>query len=313
MRIAFLGTPQFAIPFLDALVDEPKLDVVTVITQPDKPAGRGKKMKASAIKERAEYHHLPILTPKSLKKGEIETELDDLKIDAFVVVAYGKLIPKNILNLPQLGCINVHPSLLPKYRGPSPMQWAIAEGDDQTGVTIMLLDEGMDTGPILAQQTINLDDNETLETLVNKVWQIGPRLLIETLKRYADNDIAPVDQIEKNASVTSLLSRKNGRIDWTDSITEIEQKVRAFDPWPGTWTIWNRNNKNLRLKILKVAPSDFKNDLPPGTTTIKNNHLMIDVTNGTLEIIQLQIEGKPPMNSSVFLTGYHDIDGAVLG
>lgn len=312
MKIVFLGTPQFAIPFLDALVDEPGIDVVAAVTQPDKPAGRGKEMKPSPIKERAAHHGLTILTPKSLKKDEASAELQALNADAFVVVAYGKIIPQSILDIPKLGCINVHPSLLPKYRGPSPMQSAIAEGDDQTGVTIMLLDAGMDTGPILARETIGLDGDETLESLVGKVWQVGPRLLIETLKRHADGDVTPVDQSEEGASICSLLSREDGHIDWTASISAIERKVRAYDPWPGTWTVWNRNDKDYRIKILKAAPTDFENDLPPGTVAIKDGHLMIDATDGTLEILKLQMEGKPPMDSSSFLTGYSDIDGAVL-
>ncbi|OGL66492.1 methionyl-tRNA formyltransferase [Candidatus Uhrbacteria bacterium RIFCSPHIGHO2_01_FULL_63_20] len=309
MKIVFFGTPSLAVPFLETLVDNPGIQVVAAVTQPDKPVGRRHELAPSPLKRSAQMRGIPVFEFASLKKDPSAVEtLKALGADAFVVVAYGKLIPADILNIPRLGCVNVHPSLLPKYRGPSPMQWAIANGDPDTGVTIMQLDEGMDTGPILAFETIGLDDTETLTSLTKKVMATGPALLTSTLKRFAAGEITPIKQDESKATITNLLDREDGRIDWKKGVAGIERMVRAYEGWPGTWTEWN----GKRLKVLSVQPTDLKADFPPGTVQVKDGRLMVEGGDGTLEILTIQPEGKAAMPASAFLAGYSEINGATL-
>lgn len=312
MKIIFFGTPDFASPFLQELIDDSDIEVAAVVCQPDKPVGRKGKLTAPAVKVLAENNHLEVLQPASLKKNEAKVLLSAYDADFFVVVAYGKIIPKSILQIPAKGCINVHPSRLPKYRGPSPIQTAIAEGDTETGISIMLLDEGMDTGPILSFEGISIDGEETYETLVNKIHARGPKLLSQTLKRYIKGEIHPVPQSTEGVSISQLLTREDGRIDWTQNMAVIDRKWRAYQAWPGAWSVWNRNGKELRLKIIKLTPVDFVNDLPPGTVAIKNNRLFVNCADGTMEILQIQPEGKSKMIISEFLNGYFDMAGATL-
>ncbi len=326
IRIAFLGTPEFSVPFLKALCDDPSFEVVAVVSQPDRPAGRNHEITPTPTKSFALDQRIPVLQPSTLRDESVEAALRSLDADVFVVVAYGKIIPQAILDIPRLGCVNVHPSLLPKYRGPSPMNWAIAEGDAVTGVTIMLLDAGMDTGPILSQTSIGLDSDETMETLMAKAHAEGVPLLVYTLKRFADGEIVPVPQDDAQATMTKLLDRDDGRIDWTQTMETIERKIRAYQPWPGLWTVWNRKFPSpskgegqgevpveTRLKIHSLQTSDFRADLPPGTVLIKNSRLYVDCSDGTIEILELQPEGKPRMSAEAFLLGYSDVNGAMLG
>lgn len=306
-RVVFFGTPDFAVPFLSALIEEADIDVASVVCQPDKPVGRKKIIMAPATKALAEKNGIEVYQPKSLKKNDAVVQLASYEADVFVVVAYGKIIPQTILDIPKNGSLNVHPSLLPEYRGPAPMQAAIASGDDQTGITIMLLDAGMDTGPILAQATLSLDADETYTSLQEKVHRDGPKLLVETLKRHIAGDITPIPQDDDRATLTSLLSREDGKIDWSAPMIQIERKVRAYDPWPGTWTTWN----GKRLKILKAAPADFDPEHAPGTVAVKEGKILVDCHDGTLDIQKLQLEGKPPMNPKEFLAG-NSIEGALL-
>lgn len=318
IRVAFFGTPEFSVPFLKALAAGPAFEVVSVVTRPNEEAGRGHTLTAPPIKLAAESIGIPVYQPATLKSEDASQALAAMAADVFVVFAYGRIIPKAVLELPRLGCVNVHPSLLPKYRGPSPMQSAIRNGDATTGITIMLLDEGMDTGPLLSFVNIGLDDNETLETLTRKVEEQGPSLLVDTVKRLDAGQIAPMPQDDARATVCKLLTREDGRIDWNLPLTEIDRMVRAYQGWPGTWTTWNGS----RLKIHEVAPADFsagggsayggKAHRSPGTVSMKNNRLFADCSDGTLEIVKLQPEGKPPMTADAFLRGYSAIVGAVL-
>ncbi len=311
-RVVFFGTPEFSIPFFEALMRDQAFDVVAAVSQPDRPSGRGHHTEPTPIKTTATLHSVPVLQFTTLKSESAQLELSAVNADLFVVVAYGKIIPKFILDLPKRGCINVHPSLLPKYRGPSPMPWAIKEGDAQTGVTIMLLDEGMDTGPLLSQVTISIDADETYETLMQKVQQQGAPLLVETVLRYLEGTVIPIAQDNTKATLTKLLDREDGHINWVRPIVEIERLVRAFQPWPGTWSVWKRHGQNLRIKILGVQESDFHADVPPGTVKIKDHRLFVDGLDGTVEITNLQLEGKSAMTASTFLLGYSDIDGVTL-
>lgn len=314
MKIVFFGTPQFALPFLQELIKDREIEVAAVVTQPDKPSGRGGKVTPPPIKLAAQNAAITLFQPTSLKTNpSVEKLLRDIRADVFVVVAYGKMIPKRILDIPLKGVVNVHPSLLPRHRGPSPLQWAIAEGDSQSGVAIMLLDEGMDTGPLLASEHISLDADETYESLVKKVRQIGPTLLVLTLKRYMDGKIIPIPQNEAKATHTRLLEREDGHVRWSEGITNIERKHRAYSPWPGSWSVWKRNDGSvMRLKFLKLRPVDFHADVTPATVTIKDDRMYIDASDGTLEILELQPEGKSKMRSSDFIQGHPDVHGALL-
>jgi len=308
IKTVFFGTPDFSVPFLSALLDNPDVDVVAVVCQPDKPVGRKGTIMPPATKVLAEEKEIEVYQPASLKNNEAIVQLASYEADVFVVVAYGKIIPQSILDLPNNGALNVHPSLLPEYRGPSPMQAAIAHGDDQTGVTIMLLDAGMDTGPILAQNSITLDADETYASLQAKVHRDGPRLLVDTIKRHVAGEIVPIPQDDSRATLTSLLTREDGKIDWTAPLIQIERKVRAYNPWPGTWTMWG----DKRLKILKAHPADFNADVPPGTVTLKEGKMLVDASDGTLEILELQLEGKRAMDAATFISGNPGIEGAKM-
>lgn len=279
MKIVFFGTPDLAVPFLEALISEANFEVVAVVTQPDRPVGRKHDLIAPPVKQLALQKGIQILQPETLKEKREQPDAD-----MFVVVAYGLLIPQRILDRPRLGCINVHPSLLPKYRGPSPIQSAIANGDAETGISIMLLDKGMDTGPILTQKKIVLDAEETQMTLAEKIKQAGPKFLVETIKKFTTGEIKPMAQDDTKATVTKLLTREDGKIDWSEPAEKIERKIRAYYSWPGCWTEVLRNGKTLRVKILK--------------STLRNNRLFF---------LEVQPEGRPPMAYEEFVKGYGPI------
>lgn len=311
MRIVFFGTPDFAVPFLQSLLNDADFDVAAVVTQTDKPIGRKHVLTAPPVKRLAIKYQVSVLQPKTLKSDEIVQTLRDVRADIFVVVAYGKLIPKSVLDLPRLGCVNVHPSLLPKYRGPSPMQWAIREGDRETGITIMKLDEGMDTGPILAQTRLLVDPTETLVTLMQKIHKIGPAFLIKSLKAYATQAIKPVAQDDAKATSTRLLTREDGEIDWREPAESIDRRLRAYVPWPGVWTNWNRTKKPLRIKIIRAELSEKK--LAPGQVLAGPDGLSIGTGSTAIRVIEVQVEGASAMSAAEFIRGYSDVSGATLG
>ncbi len=312
IRLAFFGTPELAVPFLDALAKDPDLEITAVVTMPDKPSGRGQKIIESPVKRLALERHLPILQPAKLKDTPTLEALRGLKVDIFVVVAYGKIIPPSVLSIPRLGCINVHPSLLPRWRGPSPRQAAIEAGERESGITIMLLDEGIDTGPILAAKIIPLASDETTASFTEKVCTAGPPLLVQTLKGYAAGRIKPKPQDDVNATLSRMLAREDGNVHWQESADVIERKFRAYWPWPGLWSEWTRRKKPLRLKWIGMKMSDQKN-LPAGQVLADGKHLFIGTGSGALEILELQPEGKSSMSAEEFLRGYSDINGATLG
>lgn len=312
-RVVFFGTPELSVPFLEVLKKDPEIDVSLVVTQPDKPSGRTQECAPSPVKQAAAKLHIEIFQPVTLRSDEAVQKLHANPVDLFVVVAYGKIIPESVLEIPTRGCVNVHPSLLPTYRGPSPLAAPIANGDRQTGVSIMLLNKGMDTGPILATKTISVESRETLETLTRKVMQVGPAFLLETLKKYIAGNLSPQAQDDQKVTYTKLLTREDGRINWHASAKKIDRLIRAYEPWPGTWTIWSRSGKPLRLKILSAHPSDEKGAGTPGTVTITSRRLLMTCGGGSsLEISMLQPEGGQPMSAEIFLRGYSDVNGTVL-
>jgi methionyl-tRNA formyltransferase len=310
MKVIFFGTPQFAVPFLEALHEDAEISVLAVVSQPDKPVGRGHELKPTATKQFALENDIDVYQPKSLKRDEVQETLAAYGADAFVVVAYGKIIPQAVLDIPIHGCVNVHPSLLPKYRGPSPMQWAIMEGDAKTGISIMKLDAGMDTGPILKQIDFPLDPDETYLTLQTKVHTQGTGLLLEALKGYVAGEIEPEAQDEEKVTLTRLLTKEDGRIDWNASSEAIYARLRAFMPWPGVWNVWERNGQEMRIKWVDMKIAD--ESPAPGMVEIHENKMIIGTGTTGIEIITLQPEGKPKMDAQTFLNGYQDIGGSVI-
>ena len=260
LRLVFMGTPDFAVPALGALLDAGH-EVVGVFTQPDRRSGRGRRLSAPPVKEFAESRGLAVFQPASLREdAEAQQRISDLAPDAIVVAAYGLFLPDDTLAVPRLGCLNIHPSLLPCHRGPSPVATAILEGDETTGVTIMLLDEGMDTGPILNQSESRIGADETCDELTARLFDVGANLLTETLNLWSDSSITPTPQDDASATVTRRLQRSDGRIDWNDTAESIARRVRAFTPWPGTYTTW----KDRTFKVIRAKSVAATFDVPAG-------------------------------------------------
>ena len=310
LRLVFMGTPEFAVPALGALLDAGH-DVVGVYTQPDRRSGRGRRMTAPPVKEFAEGRGLPVFQPASLREDAAARRgIAELAPDAIIVAAYGLFLPEDTLAVPGLGCLNIHPSLLPRHRGPSPVATAILGGDETTGVTIMLLDEGMDTGPILAQRETRIGADETCDRLTDRLFDMGASLLTETLEEWSAGSISPIPQDNANATITRRLQRSDGRIDWNQSAESISRQIRAFTPWPGTFTTW----RGRTLKILEAEPMEVAQDEPPGKVIRMNGSGVAVVTSrGVLRLVRVQIEGRRASGIADFARGYADFVGSVLG
>jgi methionyl-tRNA formyltransferase len=307
-RLAFAGTPKIAVPCLAALVADERFEIVAVITQPDMPAGRNLELTPPPIKTFATGHDLEVMQPQKI--SQIADQLRGLELDAIVVVAYAQIIPQSILDLPKYGCVNVHGSLLPKYRGAAVLQAPILNNDEETGVTIMLMDKNLDTGPILKQRSFAISQNETAGTLGEKMAEIGAKLLPDTLIDYFQGRIKPQEQNNEFANYVGRLSKEDGLIDWTKPAKEVECFVRAMTPWPSAWT-WVAGKK---LKILEVDPNIIGLTMhKPGKTFIYNSTLAVQCKEGSLIIRRLQLEGKNPMGPEEFMRGYQDFIGSVLG
>ncbi len=299
-KVVFFGTPGFAVPFLDALNEASNFEVVGVVTQSDKPVGRKQVMKPSAVKTRAEELDLPVLILKTLRHPIPQNKLKDLKADLYVVVAYGRMIPDGVLEFGPF--INVHPSLLPKYRGPSPMQAAILNGDNKTGVSIMLLDEQMDHGPILAQYEIPLKGNETYTDLESKVHTVGPKLLVRSLEDYIAGKIDPIVQKEEEASYCHMIEREDGRIDWKATAEEIDRVHRAFEAWPGIYTELD----GKRVKLIEFEITDL-HPLNPGQIKLEDDSILVGTGSNPIRVTKLQPAGKKPMTASEFANGHKNL------
>ena len=310
LKIVFMGTPAFAVPSLDALLRRGH-DVVGVFTQPDRRAGRGRRLRPSPVKAFAEQHGLPVFQPASLRNDtEACAQVAGLEPDAIVVAAYGLFLPKVVLETPRYGCLNIHPSLLPKYRGPSPVISAMLEGEETSGVTIMLLDEGMDTGPVLAQESVVIGRHETAEELTLRLFELGSGLLVRTLDRWAGGEITPSSQNDDEATVTRLLKREDGLLDWSESATALERRIRAFTPWPGTYTTWNgRTVKVLRGRAAQVEYRDEPGKVRAG----EGDSVFVAAGSGALELLEVQLEGRAKSGASDFARGQRDFIGSVLG
>ena len=310
MKLVFCGTPQFAVPTLERLAAA-GFDIQLVVTQPDRPQGRGMELAAPPVKQSALKLGLPVIQPEKIKKNEeFQARLRALDPDAIIVVGYGRIIPSWMLTLPRYGNINVHASLLPKYRGAAPIQWAIANGEKVTGVTTMHLNEGLDTGDILLQQEMAIGDEDTSVTLAPRLAALGAELLVETLHALEDKKIVPTPQDHSQATLAPILTKEDGQIDFNRPATEIFNRLRGFQPWPGAYTRFREKG----LKFVRVWPAEKAFQGEPGALLTTGDDLFAACGGRTsLELLQLQIEGKKTMSAREFLNGYRPAAGERLG
>ncbi len=305
MRIVFMGTPEFAVPSLERLIQS-QYQVVAVYTQPGRGAGRGRGLKFSPVEKIALAQGLPLVQPRSLKLPEEMERLASFHPDVVIVAAFGQLLPQGVLDLPPLGCINVHPSLLPQHRGPSPVSAAILAGDEITGVTIMLMDAGLDTGPVIAQVQGPISADDTRGSLSAKLAQSGAELLEATLPLWLHHRLTPQPQDEGKATFSRLISKGEGEIDWRLSAIEICRRVRAFQPWPGCYTRW----RGQQLKVIEAVP--LEGVLEPGRVISLEAGVGVGASSGVVELRRVQIEGRKALPMAEFLRGQRDFLGALL-
>lgn len=307
-RVVFFGTPRFGIPVLEALLEYH--EVVGVVTQPDRVSGRGRRRHASPVKRVAQEHGLRILQPADLRRDrEAVQALHEMHADVFVIAAYGQLLRPEVLEIPPHGCIGVHASLLPKYRGAAPVAAAILHGEEKTGVTLMLTDEGMDTGPIIAQRSIPIAPDDTRRTLTNKLSHLGAELLIETLPAWLAGEIEPREQDDDQATMAPLISKSDGSIDWTESAVQIDRQIRAFTPWPGSFCDCDGRN----FKILCAHPlPDWRGEEEPGTVVEMEEGIGVVTGEGLLILEEVQLAGRRAMEVEQFCRGRRDFVESVL-
>jgi methionyl-tRNA formyltransferase len=302
LKIVFAGTPEFAANHLSALI-ESEHQVIAAYTQPDRPAGRGKKLHASAVKQLAQQRDIPVYQPASLKSEEAQQQLAALNADVMVVVAYGLILPQIILDTPKYGCLNVHGSLLPKWRGAAPIQRAIWAGDAETGVTIMQMDKGLDTGAMLSELRIAITPTDTSATLYTKLAQLGPKGLLETLASL--RDITPQAQDNTLATYAEKLSKQEAKIDWTMTAAQLERNVRAFDPWPVAY--FEANGAAIKVRSAEVQQTPIRDNAQPGQIVQADKHAIgVQTGDGVFLIKTLQLPGKKPLATQDILNGHSD-------
>jgi methionyl-tRNA formyltransferase len=308
MRVVFMGTPEFAVASLEQLVLE-QYQVVAVYTQPDKPAGRGRSLVSSLVKRTALARGLTVAQPASLRGVEVAGELAGLRPDVMVVAAFGQVLPRSVLDVPGYGCINIHPSLLPRFRGASPVAAAILGGDEFTGVSVMLMDEGLDTGPVLARAQIPISPWDTAGSLGGKLSRIGAQLMLEVLPRWVKGELTPSPQEEAEATYSAPISKEDGEIDWQLPAADIWRRVRAFQPWPGCFTRW----QNRQLKIIEAVPLTGEKAPEAGrVVALEGAGFGIGTGDGILGVLTVQMEGKRAMSAAEFLRGQRQFIGAIL-
>jgi methionyl-tRNA formyltransferase len=311
LKIIFAGTPDFAVPTLKALLADADFDVVAVITQEDKPVGRKQILTPPPVKVAAEENKIKVYQPAKIKL--IKDEIAAIAPDFLIVVAYGKLLPQAILDIPKYGCINVHASLLPRWRGAAVIQAPILAGDAQTGVTIMKMDAGLDTGPIIAHMAVNVLPNETAETLHDELSALGAKILPETLKAFARGEMELKPQDENQVTYVLELKKEDGKIDWKKPAVEIERMVRAYTPWPSTFTISDLRFSNKTIKIISAENNILPvNKFKIGEVFLDDGKMAVQTGDGALVIKKLQLEGGKPMGAEDFLRGHSDFIGTIL-
>jgi methionyl-tRNA formyltransferase len=311
--VVYCGTPRFAVPTLDALLSAGH-EIPLVVTQPDRPVGRTQELAAPPVKQKALAAGLVVVQPEKIRNNaEFRTQLEQIAPDAIVVVAYGRIIPPWMLALPRFGCINLHASLLPKYRGAAPIQWAVAMGETVTGNTTMLLEEGLDTGPILMQQEFPIGPDETAAELFGVLAERGAPLVVETLKGMADGSLTPKPQDHSQATLAPLLSREDGRMDFkVHTAEELRNRWRGFQPWPGAFT--QLAGKKLIVHRMKTSKAAQGGQAQPGEVHLLNGEILVACAQGTwLELEELQLEGKKRLRAEEFLRGMQLKTGTRLG
>lgn len=302
MKIVFFGTHYFATTILQGLLDSPLFDIQLVITQPDKPVGRKQELQKSPVKILSEKSNLPVEQPANLKSYHLSS-ITDLAI----VAQYGLIIPPNLLREPAQGFINIHTSLLPKYRGASPIQSALINGEEETGVTLMKMDAGLDTGPILWQKGLKIELDDTYTAIEQKLAKIAILGLTEAIPDYINGKLSTTPQDSTKATICKELTREDGKIDWHKTALEIYNQYRGLTPWPGVWTKWN----SKRLKLLQIKPAEKA--LSAGQVLVKDDKINIGTSDGAIEVLELQLEGKQKMNVARFINGYKNVNNQNLG
>lgn len=314
MILVFCGTPRFAVPTLERLVDAGH-SVPLVVTQPDRPSGRGMEMTASPLKDAAVHLGIPFVQPAAIKNNaEFREQLAAIHPDAIIVVGYGRIIPRWMIDLPRLGNLNLHASLLPKYRGAAPIQWAIASGESVTGVTTMRIDAGLDTGDILMQRKIPIALEDTAEVLGPKLASIGADLMVETLRGFENGQRRAIPQDDSQATLAPILKKEDGRMDFARSADDLFNRLRGFQPWPGAFTTY----KGKTLQVHRAQPLRPRIQLPPGQVLVDGTRLSVGcgiINDGAtaLELLEVQLEGKRRMSAQEFVNGYRPRSGDYLG
>jgi len=309
LRLVFMGSPQFAVPPLEYLLAE-KYEIAAVYTQPDRPAGRGRGLLSSPVKRAAAARGLRVVQPASLKAAGVVEQLEGFEPDVIVVAAFGQILPKAVLALPRMGCVNIHPSLLPRFRGASPVASTILAGDDFSGVSIMVMDEGLDTGPVLARAQIPISPGDTTGSLTDKLSWLGAQLLGEVLVGWSRGELTPQPQNETEATYCSPITKGDGGIDWRLPAADIWRRVRAFHPWPGCYTRW----RGRSLKVIEAAPLNEASTAKAGEVVALSSKSGFGVAtgDGVLGVLKVQLEGKRAMPAGEFLRGQRDFIGSVL-
>ncbi len=305
-----MGTPHFSVPSLKAL-HAAGHEIALVVTQPDRPRGRGRRVEAPPVKRMAETLGLPVIQPASLRSDDTQQALQAAAADFLIVVAFGRLLRESVLKMPRLGCINVHASLLPKYRGPAPIHWAVINGESQTGVTTMLMDKGLDTGDMLLSATEDISPSDTAGTLHDRLALKGAELLVRTLAAFADGTVQRTVQDHSAATYAPLLRKNDGLIDWRKPAIKLSYFIRGMSPWPGAFTFW----KNHRLKIFRSAPAEVSLEgAPPGTVlqAADSGHLVVATGDGALSILELQEASGRRLPVAEFLRGFRLRAGDLL-
>lgn len=310
LKIVYMGTPDFSVGALESIINAGH-EVIAVVTQPDKPKGRSGQMQFSPVKECALKYNIPVFQPEKVKTPEAIAKLRQYGADIFVVAAFGQIVSKEILDMPRFGCVNIHASLLPKYRGAAPINQVIIDDEEYTGVTIMQMDEGIDTGDMLAKKVIPIDKKETAESLFDKLAKVGAELIVETLPKIEAGEIIPEKQDESQACYAKMMKKSLGKIDWTKQAVEIERLVRGLNSWPSAYTYYN--GKSVKLWDCDVVETAKTVEAPGTIVNVTKDYFDVATGDGVLRINELQLEGKKRMDTKSFLLGNQWKQGMVLG
>ncbi len=309
MKIIFMGTPDFSVGTLKALI-EAGHEIVLAVTQPDKPKGRGGKMQFPPVKEAAMEYQIPVFQPKKVRDPDCIEELRKYQADIMVVIAFGQILPAEILKMTPYGCVNVHASLLPKYRGAAPIQWAVINGEKVSGVTTMQMDEGLDTGDMLLKTEVGLDEKETGGSLHDKLSEAGAKLCVRTLKALEEKTLKPEAQGESPTEYARMLDKSLGNIDWNQSAIEIERLIRGLTPWPSAYTDWD--GKVMKIWEARVIAGQEPQEIPGTVVGVDKDGFCVQTGQGLLKVLALQIPGKKRMEAGPFLRGYPIKPGTIL-